>query len=388
MGRGRPKVAFLAPCVPGERGVGWSQRTYQFLAAYAGIANVHLFAVDLDGSGVLCSRAAVARLCRSVTVGSVSEAPAVARAALACLPLCDAVHVTRTFLFDLAVASRRPGVPLLVDLDEDPVKSARSFERCSKVLGISQARRPSPAHCRAELAAVRAAADLIWVSSPAEADRVGRVRRPVRCIPNPATIRRTALDPARAPARTLLFVGNLNFLPNIDGVGFLIDQVLPRVRAEVPGVKLRIVGRGPGADVAGRAGSGIRVVLDAARLEPHYAAATVAVAPIRHGAGTRVKILEAFGQGVPVVSTTLGCEGLGVQSGRHLLIGDDARSFAGACVRLLANVSLRVRMAGRARALAERSAPGAIQSLIARDVRRALGASPTAARRARRRRPG
>jgi glycosyltransferase involved in cell wall biosynthesis len=78
---------------------------------------------------------------------------------------------------------------------------------------------------------------------------------------------------------------------------------------------------------------------------PELARATAAVVPVRFGGGTRVKILEAFAHCVPVVTTTVGCEGIEVEPGRHLLIGDDAATFADACTRLLGDPALRARLA-------------------------------------------
>lgn len=74
------------------------------------------------------------------------------------------------------------------------------------------------------------------------------------------------------------------------------------------------------------------------------AAADIAVVPIRFGGGTRIKILEAFAHGLPVVSTTVGCEGLDVIDGQHLLVADDPAAFAAACLRLSEDAELRTRL--------------------------------------------
>jgi glycosyltransferase involved in cell wall biosynthesis len=79
--------------------------------------------------------------------------------------------------------------------------------------------------------------------------------------------------------------------------------------------------------------------------------AALAVVPIRFGGGTRIKILEAFAHGLPVVTTTVGAEGLEVEDGRHLLVADDADALASACLRLLDDRDLRSRLAAAGRAL-------------------------------------
>ena len=86
-------------------------------------------------------------------------------------------------------------------------------------------------------------------------------------------------------------------------------------------------------------------------METELARASVGVVPLRYGSGTRVKILESFAHRVPVVSTTLGAEGLEVEDGRHLLVADDADAFAAATVRLLRDPALRVRLTEAAEAL-------------------------------------
>jgi glycosyltransferase involved in cell wall biosynthesis len=86
-------------------------------------------------------------------------------------------------------------------------------------------------------------------------------------------------------------------------------------------------------------------------MEEELARATVAVVPVRYGSGTRVKILESFAHRVPVVSTTLGAEGLDVEDGVHLLIADDPEAFAAATARLLEDPGLRARLADEGEAL-------------------------------------
>ena len=136
----------------------------------------------------------------------------------------------------------------------------------------------------------------------------------------------------------LIFVGALGYYPNVDAVRFCATEVLPRVRVRSSRpVELHIVGRGSTRALR-RALRGVpNLVLHRAvdDLAPLYAQSHVALCPIRAGGGTRIKILEAFARGVPVVSSTTGAAGLDITHGQELLLADDAESFAEAVLQVL-----------------------------------------------------
>ncbi len=140
---------------------------------------------------------------------------------------------------------------------------------------------------------------------------------------------------------TLLFVGLLTYEPNADAVEWFVTEVLPLVGRRYPGVSLRLVGRITDA-LAGRVDRpGVRVLGEVEDLGPELEGADVTVVPLRIGGGTRLKIIEAFATGTPVVSTSIGAEGLGVSPGRHLVIGDTAEAFAAACCEVIGDDRLR-----------------------------------------------
>jgi glycosyltransferase involved in cell wall biosynthesis len=139
-----------------------------------------------------------------------------------------------------------------------------------------------------------------------------------------------------ANADSLLFIGTLDYLPNEDAVLFFANSILPLLLESSRQIECRIVGVKPPKSfeiLAGR--PGLTVVGPVREVAPEYARARLMIVPLRAGSGTRIKILEAFRFGVPVVSTTIGAAGLDVEHGVHLLIADTPEEFSAACLRLL-----------------------------------------------------
>jgi glycosyltransferase involved in cell wall biosynthesis len=152
-----------------------------------------------------------------------------------------------------------------------------------------------------------------------------------------------------------LMVGTLAYYPNTDAAKFFCRDILPRLSQAGKRPQLTILGREPPPSLLAFADRpGITVLANVPDVTPYYAATAMAVVPIRAGGGSRIKILEAFAHGRPVVSTRIGAEGLSVVDGRHLLIADTADDFAAAAQRLLADRELAGRLAAEARQLIER----------------------------------
>ncbi len=149
----------------------------------------------------------------------------------------------------------------------------------------------------------------------------------------------------------VLFTGTMAYGPNADGARWLAREIWPAIRHALPDARLLIVGRDPQADVmALNERDGIEVTGRVATMTPYFERAAICVAPLRGGAGTRLKIAEALAAGRPVVSTTLGAAGSGLRDGEHLLLADDAESFAAAMIRLLRDRDLRRALADAGRA--------------------------------------
>lgn len=210
---------------------------------------------------------------------------------------------------------------------------------------------------RLEREVCRAAARVIAVS---EAD-AGALRAlvpdlDVNVIPNGiyvAEYTRPAprLDLGKA---AILFTGTMNYRPNVDAVLWFTGSVMAKIRSAVPEARLFVVGNRPHdrLDSLRRRGD-IEITGFVQDVSPFLQSATVYVAPLRMGSGTRLKLLQAMAAGCAIVSTRVGAEGLSVVSGREMLIADDddAAAFAGATISLLNDPALRERLGGAARDL-------------------------------------
>jgi len=132
-------------------------------------------------------------------------------------------------------------------------------------------------------------------------------------------------------SKKILFVGTMNYFPNIDGALFMAQSIMPHIWRLDPDIRLCIAGRNIPKHIRDLgADQRIEIIADHPDIKVVVAECSVSVVPLRLGGGTRIKILEAFGLGLPVVSTAKGCEGLAVEDGRHLIIRDNPEEFAAA----------------------------------------------------------
>lgn len=157
------------------------------------------------------------------------------------------------------------------------------------------------------------------------------------------------------PTRKIFFVGALDYFPNEDAVHFLLEEIMPLVWRREPDVVLRVAGRNPSQNLRERLAEFPRCELWSSPPDLTDLARTcmVSVVPLRLGGGTRLKILEAAAWGLPVVTTSKGCEGLKSGFRDHLCVADDAPGFADKICSLLFDPGKRQRMADEARAQVE-----------------------------------
>jgi glycosyltransferase involved in cell wall biosynthesis len=207
--------------------------------------------------------------------------------------------------------------------------------------------------CRKE-ARICGEADLTIAVSDEDRRRLARMAPGAKTGSIPTGVDTGYFAPAgrpEIPAR-LVFSGSMDWHPNEDAVLHFGEEILPRIRARVPDASFAIVGRNPTArlrEAAGRLGMIVTGTVDDVR--PYLDEASVYVVPLRAGSGTRMKIFEALGMAKPVVSTTLGAEGLALTPEKEFIAADDPREFADAVVRLLHNEAKRKALGRAGRAL-------------------------------------
>jgi glycosyltransferase involved in cell wall biosynthesis len=291
----------------------------------------------------------------------------------------DVVWFDRAATFDWM---GRPHLgPTIIDLHDLEDEKARSR---AQIIGSGLSRRGGVASFRQAIAMAQARlnardwrqfqrsvagdVDRVVLSSDMDVRRSG--------LPNAVVVPNTYERPERAVGHVevgqpavVLFQATFDYAPNIDAVDWLVTEVEPRLRARVPGVEVRLVGTPVPRLDRHHQPPAVTVVGVVPAMEPELARADIAIVPIRYGSGTRLKILESFAHRVPVVSTTIGAEGLNVEDEVHLLLADDPDAFATACERLLSEPDLRKRLVDAAeeryRELYERSvARDRIQTLV------------------------
>jgi polysaccharide biosynthesis protein PslH len=261
------------------------------------------------------------------------------------------------------------GTPAVVDIDdlEDQKILARirlapnpssTRQLAASVFWRREARRWQHLHRRISRAAVPV------LCSDLDVKRSGLQN--ARVVPNaytkpPTPLGRISVD----PDPKILFQGSLRNPPNADGARYLAHDIAPLIAAKCPRAMIRLVGEGPGSLSSEVDSSIVTVVGPVDDMDAELAIADLVVVPLRFGSGTRIKILEAFAHRIPVVSTSLGAEGLGARDGVHLLVADSAQDIASCCVRLLSDLSLRETLVRNAEKLfVERYESGVVRGRI------------------------
>jgi glycosyltransferase involved in cell wall biosynthesis len=274
-------------------------------------------------------------------------------------------QLTTTQRFDLVHADQLNMAQFALDLDGLPAvldlhnavwsivarlaRSARGLRRWALLLEAARLRRYEGWACRQ-------AAAVIAVS---EADRAalqevaGPV--PIDVAPIAVDVVSQPLIERAADANAALSVATMFWPPNVDGVCWFGREIYPQVRRTQPDVPFYVVGARPARAVRSLASQqpGVVVTGYVADLLPFQRQTAAFVVPLRSGSGMRVKILEAFARGLPVVSTTIGYEGIDATPGEHLLVADEPRAFAEAIVSLVQQRALGERLVAAGRHLAE-----------------------------------
>lgn len=199
-------------------------------------------------------------------------------------------------------------------------------------------------------------ADGVVVVSRADGEAVRSVGCPrhLEVVPNAVDTEAIRPRDGDGDGRTVLFTGSMDYRPNVDAVTWFGQRVWPTIRERHPRARFVIAGRQPHPRVRALASEpGIEVTGAVADMVPLFRSSAVYVAPFRMGGGIRLKLLEAFAHGVPLVTTTMGADGVDLRDGEHALVADDPAALSAAVVSLLEGSGRGRSLARSARALVE-----------------------------------
>ena len=388
----KPSILFISPIMPLPQGLGLAMRAWLFLSALAEDYHVRLLVIPVVP---LVNVEAGWQALRQLDVEAelvANHSLKDARAAVAyTLDLVKgnslaAIHVFRLYMlpfirevFNLP-STQRPAIVLDMDdyesktharlaeharfrhqIDPTLIQKARQFEKMEDKYLI-----------QCQRVYVCTAADRAELAQRFHLDHF-------RAVPNAVNVPPFAAVEKSATEFTLLFVGTLGYAPNEDAVLFFCHEVLPHIRAAADRpVRVIIVGANPGPQVRALSGDhAIEVAGFVPDLCAYYQQAHVAIVPIRVGGGMRIKVLEAFSYRCPVVSTSIGAEGIDAYPEQHLLIADTAEDFVRQCARLLRDPMLAATLSQQAYdRVTTHYRHEHVQQLIRRDYAQVLTSQP------------
>ena len=375
-------IAFIAPRLPWPLDTGGKIRTHHLLAALARRHRVTLLTLEgeeaLDGGmermrqlGVSCELFPQPRpAARLMQLGRGLAGPLpynLVKYQSPCLrrrlrQLCamgqvDLVHCDHVHMAPHGQASGRPFV-----VDEHNVETViwerfardRSEPLRRRILFAQQAvllRHAERALCRQ--------AALVLLCSAMDGQALERLTGPggarTRVTPNGVDVAYFGAGGEVAHGGHLFFTGSMDWAPNENAVAAFLDQIWPEMRAQLPGARFVVVGRNPSERLLRRHGQDdVEVTGTVPDVRPHMRGALALVVPMRVGGGTRLKILEAFAAGVPVISTAVGIEGIDAVPGEHYLLAETPAEFAEAAVRLSSEDGLAKGLSQAGKRLANR----------------------------------
>ncbi len=305
------------------------------------------------------------------------QSPQLAQCAASLLERMHFDRVVVDFLF-MATSCPHPERSVLLEHNVETIIWRRRLEHARGIAEKLHLRHQANRMFAYERAACRAAGSVIAVS----AHDAGLIRsmfgiERVFDIPTGVDAEYFAPPPSSPHVADLVFVGLMDWSANADAVLYFLHRILPQIRCRRPQTTFAIVGRNPPPQILDRARGDSRVLVTGTvpDVRPYLWGASASVVPLRIGSGTRIKIYEAMAAGTPVVSTTVGAEGLELKPGQDIAVADDPADFAARCVELLEDGERRSRMAAAARQLVTGSFSW---ERVARRVEQALENAPAA----------
>jgi polysaccharide biosynthesis protein PslH len=369
--------------IPYPLNAGYKIRTYNLLKRLAEANAVHLVCYDLNGdaagraAGLSCYCSSVS-LVKEPKTPKIRQIPQIMRNMLEGQPLCvkyskseamrraisevmearqiDLVHFDDPYIASNCNFSKHPAIKKTVTFHDIDSEKYRRMYKIQNSAGKRVMLLFDLMMMKHWEKSVLKNADLSIVMSQLDRDALMAhgVGADISVIPNGVDTQRLQFLQAPSASETISFFGALDYHPNEDAALYFCDEMLPLILQENPAAQFCIVGRNPGRKLVGAgAHPNISVAGNVDDVVPYYRKSSVAVVPLRAGGGTRLKILEAMALGCPVVSTTLGAEGLDLTDGEHILLADTPQQFARRTLELMKNCALRERMALAARSFVE-----------------------------------
>jgi polysaccharide biosynthesis protein PslH len=198
----------------------------------------------------------------------------------------------------------------------------------------------------------------------------------ISVIPTGVDLEKFRYDPQLKPTGPfVVFVGSMDWEPNINGVEHFCDEIWPQVLAEVPGARFQVVGRNPRLRVQKLASASVEITGTVPSVTKYIRDAAILVVPLRIGSGTRIKIYEGMAMGKATVSTSIGAEGLDVHHGQDILLADQPQHFAQWIVALLQNEILRQGIEAAAALTARQYDWSMVAERFVREIQRVTSAS-------------
>jgi len=269
-------------------------------------------------------------------------------AAIASTESFDAIFLSCSLLRRLPLP---PGTPVIGDTHNVQFHLVRQMSlAANSVLRRVYAQRQWTATHREEQRCARNV-DLLLATSDHDRDMFEQQLQagPVAVVPNGIDLEEFTPAGRTGEPDTILFTGLMSYYPNQQAVEWFLDSIFPTILQQVPTARLIVAGAAPPRWLLRRRGPRVDVTGRVPDIRPYLQRASVVVVPLLIGSGTRVKILEAQAMGRPVVSTSLGAEGLSLRDDESIVLADDAEAFARGVVRLLAHPAVARRIAMTAR---------------------------------------
>ncbi len=234
------------------------------------------------------------------------------------------------------IALHAPQIPLVYDMVD---AHGRRMDRQFAQTGDPADREKAIADRRLERIAARSG-DVVVTLSDDDENYIREVAdTPITCVrvPNVHDVLDEQDVPGFESRSGLLFVGGFDHAPNGDAVEYMVSEIMPLLIKEIPDIHLTVVGSNPSDRIQALASDHVTIAGWVADLDPLYASTRVAVAPLRYGAGVKGKVGQALALGVPMVTTSIGNDGMMLEAGRDIEIADNAETFASRVIGLYGN---------------------------------------------------